>query len=50
MSQFSVREIVLVLALVVVCMNWALDHRAQTAKQEVWQREIEAAKGIHKAS
>lgn len=47
MSRITVREIVLVLALVVVSTNWVLDHRAQTAKQEVWQREMETAKGVH---
>ena len=38
MSRFSVREIVLVLAVVIVSMNWALDHRAQVLRQEEWQK------------
>jgi hypothetical protein len=47
MTQFSIREIILVLALVVVSTNWALDHRAQVARQEERQRELEGTLRRH---
>ena len=42
MKSISIREVILVLALVVVSTNWALDHGAQIARQEERQRELEA--------
>jgi hypothetical protein len=44
MKPISIRDIVLVLALVVASTNWVLDHRAQSARQEAWQREFNSAK------
>ena len=40
MSRFSVREILLVLALAVVSMNWAWDHWTQVKRQEEWRRSV----------
>jgi len=42
MKSISIREVILVLALLVVSTNWALDHRSQLARQEERQRELEA--------
>ena len=42
MTNISIREIILVLALVVVSTNWALDNRAKLARQEERQQRLEA--------
>ena len=42
MKSISIREVILVLALLVVSTNWALDHRSQLVRQEERQRELEA--------
>jgi hypothetical protein len=40
MSHFSVREILLVLAVVVVSINWAWDHWSQVQLREEWCRRV----------
>jgi hypothetical protein len=40
MSRFSVREILLVLALAVVSINWAWDHWEQAKSREEWRRSV----------
>jgi hypothetical protein len=40
MSRFSVREILLVLALAAVSINWAWDHWTQVKLQEEWRRSV----------
>ena len=40
MSRFSVREILLVLALAAVSINWAWDHWSQAKRAEEWRRSV----------
>ena len=40
MSHFSVREILLVLALAAVSINWAWDHWTQVKLQEEWRKSV----------
>ena len=40
MSHFSVREILLVLALAAVSINWAWDHWEQVQLREEWRRSV----------